>query len=171
VARLLAAEGHVVTIVDGDVLRQAAAAPLGFSRADRDANGMQAAGLAKQALDRGELAICALVSPYRETRRKARELIGPERFLEVFIDAPLAVCESRDPKGLYARARAGLVTHFTGIDDPYEPPLEPDVILTTGDVAVEDNARRLVDVMLARLAMLAPPGGGQRQGTSHRGRP
>ena len=154
-ARLLAASGHAVVLIDGDLLRHTSPVTLGFSRGDRDVNGMRAAAMAKAAVGRGELVVCALISPYRQTRSKARDLVGSDRFLEVFLDVPLSVCESRDPKGLYKRARAGLLPHFTGIDDPYESPLCADVVLTTCGVTIDDNARRLVDVMLTRAASLA----------------
>ena len=94
----------------------------GFSREHRHANALRVAAAAREVVERGATAVCALVSPYRESRAKAREAIGFDRFLEVFVDTPLEVCETRDVKGMYRQARAGKLEHFTGVSDPYEAP-------------------------------------------------
>jgi sulfate adenylyltransferase len=100
--------------------------------------------------------ICAVISPYRGARDECRALIGPDRFVEVYLDVPLAVCEQRDPKGLYARARRGELRGFAGIDDPYEPPPHPEVTLDTARRSAALNAQTVVD-HLARASLLSPP--------------
>jgi len=105
------------------------------------------AEVARLMVDAGLVVITALISPFREERRMARELFEAGRFVEVFVDAPLAVAEARDPKGLYRKARAGDLTNFTGIDSPYEPPEAPDLRLDTASLSPEDAA----DAVLARL--------------------
>lgn len=100
------------------------------------------------------MAICALVSPYRETRAQCRSIVG-ERFVEVFVDAPLALCETRDVKGMYARARRGELPRFTGIDDPYEEPLNPDVHLLTSECPPEISAQQVM-AYLNQAGAIAP---------------
>jgi sulfate adenylyltransferase len=103
------------------------------------------------------VALCAAVSPYRATRDECRALVGPDRFVEVFVDTPLEVCEARDTKGLYARAKRGELKGFTGVDDPYEPPVRPEVRLDTVARSVEDNARAVLD-HLERAGFVRPAG-------------
>jgi adenylyl-sulfate kinase len=146
VARRLATMGRAATVIDGDELRQGISADLGFSRADRDTNVLRAAAIARDAVERGEIVLCALISPYAMARAQARHIIGADRFVEVFLDTPLSVCEARDPKGLYALARRGLVREFTGIGAPYEPPLSPDLVLDR-PCDVEENARQIVELI------------------------
>src|SRR5579863_3853220 len=119
-AQYLEARGKEAVIFDGDVVRTNLSADLGFSREHRHLNALRIASLALEVADRGAIAICALVSPYRESRSQARELIGAARFLEVFVDTPIEVCEGRDVKGMYRLAHAGKLEHFTGVNDPYE---------------------------------------------------
>ena len=133
-----------VAILDGDVIRACFSGDLGFSKADRDANVHRVGGLAAQLVQRGGIVICALVSPYAAARGRARELVGAARFVEVFVDTPLAVAEARDVKGLYAKARRGEIRNFTGIDDPYEPPTHPELTLDTVNCALSDNVARLI---------------------------
>jgi sulfate adenylyltransferase len=149
-AELLRGCGREVTVLDGDELRARRSTSLGFSRSDRDANVLRAAALAREVLARGGIAICALISPYRSAREGARALVGRDAFVEVFVDTPLAVCEQRDPKGLYVRARAGSLPGFTGIDDPYEPPLAPEVTLDTTCADPMESARSLVRLLVER---------------------
>lgn len=146
-AQRLEALGCRVRILDGDVVRASRPQQLGFSRSDREANALAVAQLACEALAAGEIAICALISPYRDTRDRVRTLIGANAFVEVFIDTPLALCEARDVKGLYRRAREGTITGVTGVDDPYEPPTAPDVRLTTATTTPEEN----VEILLRQL--------------------
>ncbi|HTM03524.1 MAG TPA: adenylyl-sulfate kinase, partial [Vicinamibacterales bacterium] len=138
-AQRLAAIGCRVRVLDGDVVRAQRATRLGFSRADREANALSVAQAAGEAMALGEIAICALISPYRDTRDHVRAMMGPASFIEVFMDTPLALCEARDVKGLYRRARTGALRGVTGIDDPYEPPVSPDVRLTTATTTPEEN--------------------------------
>ena len=94
--------------------------------------------------------IAAAVSPYRASRNDVRNMIGKERFIEVHVDTPLEICEQRDTKGMYARARRGEIKGFTGIDDPYEPPVSPEIVLETISTSPEANARRILDLLLQR---------------------
>jgi adenylyl-sulfate kinase len=146
VARRLMMLGYSTTVVDGDILRRSLSADLGFSPAERDTNVARAAALARLAVERGEIVLCALISPYAAARARASQIIGDARFVEVFVDTPLAVCEARDPKGLYALARRGRLRDFTGVDAPYETPQSPALVLTgVGDI--EENARQVVDLV------------------------
>ncbi|HEY8151545.1 MAG TPA: bifunctional sulfate adenylyltransferase/adenylylsulfate kinase [Vicinamibacteria bacterium] len=147
---LLLERGRRVTVLDGDVIRTHLSKGLGFSREDRDANILRVGFVASEIVRHGGAVICAAISPYRATRNQCRALVGPDRFLEIFVDTPLAVCESRDTKGLYAKARRGELKGFTGIDDPYEPPEAPELVLSTEDTSAEDNARRVARELEAR---------------------
>ena len=149
VVPLLEARGRTVTVLDGDVVRTHLTQGLGFSKADRDANVRRVGYVASEIVRHGGLAVCALVSPYRETRAEVREMVG-EGYIEVFVDAPLEVVEARDVKGWYARARAGEVKEFTGVSDPYEPPLDPELHLLTEDTTVESNARLVIEYLESR---------------------
>ncbi len=129
-----------VAVFDGDAVRKDLSSDLGFSREHRHANALRVASAARAAMERGAIAVVALVSPYRESREQARELIGAARFLEVYVETPIDVCEERDVKGMYRLARAGKLEHFTGISDPYEAPLHADVRVDgcgTTDEAIE----------------------------------
>lgn len=127
VVKLLQERDVDVVAFDGDVVRKTTSADLGFSREHRHANVRRVAGLAFSVVKQGGIAICALVSPYRESRAAAREIVGGANFLEVFVDTPLEICEQRDVKGMYRLAREGTLEHFTGVSDPYEPPEHPDI--------------------------------------------
>ena len=124
--------------LDGDAVRLFS--PAGFSRAERDAHVKRVGFLASRLEHHGITVVCALISPYADAREYVRGLC--RRFVEVYVSTPLAECERRDPKGLYARARRGEIAGFTGIDDPYEPPVSPDVVLDTSSMTVEDAVRR-----------------------------
>ncbi len=127
-------QGRSAYLLDGDNLREGICSDLGFSRADRDRNVKRVGELARLLADSGTVAVVALVSPYEATRRAVRDghLADGLPFVEVFVNTPLDVCAERDPKGMYALANAGQLDHFTGIDDPYEPPRSPDVELSPG---------------------------------------
>ena len=140
----------VVTLLDGDVVRTHLSKGLGFSREDRDTNVRRVGFVASEVVRHGGAVVCALVSPYRATRDEVRALIGVDRFIEVFVDTPLEVCERRDVKGLYTKARRGEVTGFTGLDDPYEPPADPEFTLDTVSNAIEVNARMILRALRAR---------------------
>jgi adenylyl-sulfate kinase len=154
-ARLLDA-GRLAYVLDGDNLRNGLNADLGFSPADRGENVRRAAEVAALLADAGVLVVAALISPYRTDRAAARRAAGARPFLEVFVDAPLALCEERDPKGLYARARRGEIADFTGVSAPYEPPEAPDLVLASGRDEAAACAEAVVGLLAAR-GLLAPP--------------
>jgi bifunctional enzyme CysN/CysC len=116
---------------------------LGFTEADRVENIRRVAEVAKLMVDAGLIVVVSFISPFRAERRMARSLFAPGEFIEVFVDAPLEVCEKRDPKGLYAKARRGELRNFTGIDSAYEPPESPDVHLRTAETPPEESVRRI----------------------------
>ena len=145
---LLLEHGRQVTLLDGDVVRTHLSKGLGFSKEDRDINIRRIGFVASELVRHGGVTICAAVSPYRVTRNDMRNMIGADRFIEVFVDTPLEVCEGRDSKGIYAKARRGEIEHFTGIDDPYEPPLNPEITLDTVSQTAEENARGILNYLL-----------------------
>jgi len=147
---LLQQHGRQVTVMDGDVVRTHLSRGLGFSREDRDANIRRIGFVATEIVRHGGVVVCATVSPYRATRNDVRNMVGREHYVEVFVDTPLEVCEQRDTKGLFARARSGEIQDFTGIDDSYEAPLHPEIRLDTVDHSAEENARYIVDYLLSR---------------------
>lgn len=144
-SRRLEAAGATAFILDGDALRTGLNADLGFSRADREENVRRVGEVALLLARAGQVALVPLISPYRADRDRvrARHAEHAVPFVEVYLDVPIEVCEGRDPKGLYARARAGHLEHFTGVDDPYEPPLHSEVTITPG-ANVDDDAVRLL---------------------------
>jgi adenylylsulfate kinase len=157
----LQAMGRRVELLDGDEVRKNLSSGLGFSKADRDANIRRIAFVAKLLSRNGVVAITAAISPYREIRDEARREI--KNFVEIYVECPLEVCEQRDVKGLYKKARAGEIQQFTGISDPYEPPLHPEIVVHTD----RENPEQDVEIILGRLAELgylarelAPVGGG-----------
>lgn len=146
VAEDLLSRGMNVEILDGDELRKNITKGLGFSKQDRDEN-IHRIGFVAHLLSRhGIIVLVAAISPYRETRSAVREMCG--NFLEVYVNAPLDLCECRDPKGLYAKARAGEIWGFTGIDDPYEPPLEPEIECNTDQETLQESAEKVVRAVL-----------------------
>ncbi len=165
VARQLARRGIRTEVLDGDVVRQNLSKGLGFSKEDRDINIRRIAFVANLITRNGGVAITAAISPYRAIRDEARALIGS--FVEVYANASVEVCESRDVKGLYQKARAGEIKGFTGIDDPYEPPLRPEVDCKTGEETVEQSVAKVIarleqDGYIARegsALRIAPHGG------------
>ncbi len=147
--RQLLAEGRPAYLLDGDNLRQGLNGDLGFSADDRDENVRRVAHVARLFADAGVVAIVPLISPYRAARDLARRLHAAAEidFVEVFVDTPLEECERRDPKGLYAKARSGEITGMTGIDDPYEPPIEPELRLVPAD----GSASAMASIILSSL--------------------
>lgn len=139
----LKAEGRAVFVLDGDCLRRGLCADLGFSPADRRENIRRVGEVARLFADAGMVCIVALISPYRQDRARARAAAGSRGFLEVYINAPLAVCERRDPKGLYARARRGELADFTGVSAPYEPPGPAELELRTDQLDVPTCVARV----------------------------
>jgi sulfate adenylyltransferase len=144
---LLMEHGRQVTVLDGDVVRTHLSRGLGFSKEDRDINIRRIGFVAAELVRHGGTVICAAVSPYQATRNDVRNMVGHDRFVEVFVDTPLDVCETRDVKGMYAKARRGEIKEFTGIDDPYEAPAHAEVILDTVTFTPEKNAFRLLDYL------------------------
>ena len=145
---LLLEHGRQVTVLDGDVVRTHLSHGLGFSKEDRDVNIRRIGFVAAEIVRHGGIVICAAVSPYRSTRNDVRAMVGKGQFVEVFVDTPLEVCEERDVKGMYAKARRGELKNFTGIDDPYERPEDPEIQLDTTLHSPEDNARRTVEFLV-----------------------
>jgi sulfate adenylyltransferase len=144
---LLLERGREIAILDGDVVRTHLSKGLGFSKEDRDTNIMRIGFVAGEIVHASGTVICAAISPYRATREEARKMVG-ENFVEVYMDTPVEVCEQRDVKGLYAKARQamqdGKPMGFTGVDDPYEPPIEPEIALKGYGASPEENARHIV---------------------------
>jgi bifunctional enzyme CysN/CysC len=149
VAKLLTERGVLSYTLDGDNLRHGLNGDLGFSADDRAENVRRVGEVARLFADAGVVALVPLISPYRAGRDHARALHDAAGlpFLEVFVDTPLEVCEQRDPKGLYQQARAGKITGFTGIDDPYEPPVAAELVLPTGEMSPDDGAAAVVDLL------------------------
>jgi sulfate adenylyltransferase len=150
--------GRQATVLDGDVVRTHLSKGLGFSKEDRDANIRRIGFVAAEIVRHGGVAVCAAVSPYRLTRNEVRDMVGQEHFIEVFVDTPLEVCEQRDAKGMYAKARRGEITAFTGIDDPYEPPTHPELTLDTVVQTPEENAYRILAYLIQRGFVRADAG-------------
>jgi len=136
--------GLPVEELDGDAIR-ARFPSIGFTRAERDAHIRRVGALASALEQNGVSVVASLISPYEDSRRFVRGLC--RNFVEVYVSTPLDVCEQRDVKGLYAKARAGGVSHFTGIDDPYEPPVSPELVLDTSGVSVEHAGGRVLEVV------------------------
>jgi bifunctional enzyme CysN/CysC len=141
----LHAMGQHTYLLDGDNVRHGLNRDLGFTDADRVENIRRVAEVAKLMVDAGLIVLVSFISPFRAERRMARELFGPGDFVEVFVDTPLAVCEKRDPKGLYVKARKGLIKNFTGIDSDYEPPEHAELRLDTVVSSPEDLVEQLLE--------------------------
>jgi adenylylsulfate kinase len=139
--------GHAAYVLDGDNVRHGLNADLGFSPEDRDENIRRVGEVAALLADAGLIAIVAFISPYRQGRDRARQAAGDGNFMEVFLNTPLAECERRDPKGLYAKARAGEIADFTGIDAPYEPPAAPEIALPTATMTPEQCTTGIVEYL------------------------
>ena len=152
----LVLDGRLVYVLDGDNIRHGLCSDLDFSAAGRTENIRRIGHVAALFADTGVLVLTAFISPYRSDRAQVRELTGVD-FVEVHTDASLAVCESRDPKGLYRKARAGEIPEFTGISSPYEAPEAPDLRVDTGAASLADTVASVYD-LLARRGLFAPPG-------------
>lgn len=148
VAEQLRTNGRRVEILDGDEVRRTLTRGLGFSKEDRDENIRRIGHVAHLLARNGVIVLVAVISPYREVRDEVRRLIGD--FIEVYVNAPLEVCEQRDQKGLYRKARAGEIRGFTGIDDPYEPPLAPEVECRTDLESVEQSGTKVLAALRER---------------------
>ncbi len=154
VAGELRERGERVEVLDGDVVRTNLSKGLGFSKEDRDTNIRRIAFVANLLSRNGVVAITAAISPYREIRDEARELMG-DRFVEIYVKASVGTCAERDVKGLYEKAFRGEIKEFTGVSDPYEPPVDPEVVLDTEAEAVEESAARVLAYLDSRVGVAA----------------
>jgi adenylylsulfate kinase len=144
VERMLIERGAFAYVLDGDNVRHGLNSDLGFAPEDRVENIRRIGEVARLFADAGGLVLSAFISPYREDRDRVRGLMGPGEFIEVFVDTPLEICEARDPKGLYKKARAGEISNFTGLDAPYEVPENPEVHLETAKLSVDEAAAQVI---------------------------
>lgn len=137
-----------VTLLDGDIVRKHFSSELGFSKTHRQLNIERVGYVASEITKHGGIVICSLIAPYTVSRNKNRELISKYgRYVEVYVSTPLEICESRDTKGLYAKARHGLIEQFTGISDPYEHPKNPDVVVDTSILTPEESVEMVLDLL------------------------
>jgi len=147
---LLQEFGRQVTVLDGDIVRNHLSRGLGFSKEDRDANIRRIGFVAAEIVKHQGVVVCAAVSPYRATRNDVRNTVGADRFIEVFVATPLEECERRDVKGMYRKARRGEIRNFTGIDDPYEAPVQPEIVIDTVARSAEENARVIIAYLVEK---------------------
>jgi adenylylsulfate kinase len=152
VDQLLTDRGFLSQVIDGDVVRSGLNKGLGYSGEDRRENLRRVAELAKLFMHCGVITMVSFISPTRESRDTARHIIGEEDFLEVYINAPLEICEKRDPKGLYKQAREGLIRNFTGIDSPFEAPEAPGIEIRTNVLGIEESTNKLLEYLLPFVA-------------------
>ncbi|MBL0258793.1 MAG: adenylyl-sulfate kinase [Bacteroidetes bacterium] len=143
----LYADGYKTYLLDGDNVRFGLNKDLGFSEADRKENIRRVAEVAKLMMDAGLIVITAFISPYREDRDLVRKMVQPGEFVEVFVNTPLDVCEQRDPKGLYKKVRAGELQQFTGIDSPYEEPLQPELNIQTMNQTPVESVKQILEYL------------------------
>jgi len=153
VERRLLELGRVAYTLDGDNIRHGLCSDLGFKPEDRRENIRRVGELVRLMADAGVVAIVALISPYRDDRASVRARLPEGRFVEVFVDAPLAVCENRDPKGLYARARSGEIPNFTGISAPYEAPDRPELVLQTSESDIDACVDKVIETIIPLLTL------------------
>ncbi len=149
VDHLLHSMGKHSYVLDGDNIRMGLNKNLGFSADDRAENIRRIGEVAKLFAESGTITLTAFISPYRADRDKVRAIMGPGDFVEIFVDASLETCEKRDPKGLYKKARAGEIKGFTGIDDPYEAPEKPELVLDSNGKGIDELAQEVVDYLQA----------------------
>lgn len=145
---ILHKQGVRTYVLDGDNLRHGINQNLGFSAEDRSENIRRTAEVSKLMVDAGMITFVALISPYRSDREAARSLFVSEEFIEVYIDCPLHVCEQRDPKGLYMKARSGIIPGFTGISAPYEPPVKPEITISSNKHLLWESASQIIDYLI-----------------------
>ncbi|NOU19587.1 MAG: adenylyl-sulfate kinase [Bacteroidales bacterium] len=152
--RMLYQNGYITKILDGDILRTGLNANLGFSTEDRNENIRRVAEVSKILIDTGIICINSFISPTNEVRNIARNIIGDKDFVEVYVHAPLEVCEQRDVKGLYKKARAGEVKEFTGISATYEIPQKPDIVIKSYGKTIQESAEELYNFILPKITVL-----------------
>jgi len=143
----LVQRGHLAYVLDGDNIRHGLNKNLGFSAEDRQENIRRIGEVGKLFVDAGLITMTSFISPYRADRDTARKTVGEDRFFEIFCNPPIEVCEQRDPKGLYKKARAGELKGFTGVDDPYEPPLKPEMVIDTANVSPQQATVMLIGLL------------------------
>ena len=140
---------YLTIVLDGDQLRKTICSDLGFDKNDRQQNLQRVAYMGKMLIEEGFIVLAAFIAPYESVRQKMMEIIGPE-FITVFVDCPLSVCQKRDVKGMYAKALTGKIVGFTGVDSPYENPINPDLTLHTNDKSVLDCTESLIELLRER---------------------
>lgn len=155
--------GFKVYLLDGDNLRSGLNSDLGFTEQDRKENIRRVGEVANLMLDAGLIVICAFISPVAEEREQIKAMVGKDRFIEVYVNCPLSVCEQRDEKGLYVKARAGKISDFTGISASYEPPLEPSIEIQTGEESLDESVYRLINYIDPLLEMEEKPAAASSQ--------
>lgn len=143
--------GYKTYLLDGDNIRHGLNSDLGFDDKSREENIRRIGEVAKLFVDAGIVAICSFISPFAKERQFVRSLVEDGEFVEIFVDTPLEVCEARDPKGLYKKARCGEIAHFTGISSPYEPPQNPDIIVYPAKESVEQIVNNLIKILKSKL--------------------
>lgn len=143
-------KGMSTYVFDGDNVRHGLCSDLGFSPEDRAENLRRIGEMLKLFLDAGVICLAAFISPMRSDRERVRKIVGPENFIEVYVSCPLEVCEQRDVKGLYAKARRGEITHYTGISAPYEPPENPDLVLETDRCTIDECVQKVLLLLRKR---------------------
>jgi len=153
VERMLVERGAFAYVLDGDNIRHGLNSDLGFSPEDRVENIRRIGEVARLFADGGALVLSAFISPYRQDRERVRGLVAPGEFVEVFVDTPLEICEARDPKGLYKKARAGEISNFTGLDAPYEEPDAPEIHLKTASLSIDEAAGRVIRYLEERRTL------------------
>ena len=152
VERALFAQGRITKLLDGDNIRSGINANLGFSAEDRRENIRRISEVAKLFIDGGIITLCSFVSPTHDIRAMAKEIIGEEDFLEIYVNAPLAVCEERDVKGLYKKARAGIIKNFTGIDAPFDAPVQPFIEVRTDVDDLQTCKNKIIKAVLPQIS-------------------
>ena len=153
IEKILFQKGYLTQILDGDRLRQGVNNNLGYNEQDREENIRRIAEISKIFLNCGIICINSFISPTEKMRQLARDIIGSEHFIEIFLSASLEVCEKRDIKGLYKEARNGNIKNFTGIDSLYEIPLNPDLVINTGMLSIEEAVVKCLEVILCRISL------------------
>jgi adenylylsulfate kinase len=144
--------GYMTFSLDGDNIRTGLNKDLGFSDEDRIENIRRIAEVSKLMLDGGLIVVSAFISPFRSERKMIAELVGEENFIEIFVDCPIEICEQRDVKGLYKKARAGMIKNFTGIDSPYEKPENPAVHIQSGYEGLQESIDKIIQIILAEIS-------------------
>lgn len=147
VERMLYKKGCSTYALDGDNVRHGLCADLTFSPEDRTENIRRIGEMVKLFVDAGKIVIAAFISPYRKDRNKVRSLVEPGQFFEVYVDCPVEVCASRDPKGIYKKAMAGLIKEFTGVTAPYEPPNNPEMVIQSAELEAAEAAKRIIELL------------------------